>query len=108
VSREIADASYRFQREVETGDRVMIGVNKYVEETKYPFPLWREDKDFAKKQRERLSKVKRQRDMKRWEEAANNLRDACKNGANALPPTIDAVKTYMTIGEITKIYGQKS
>jgi len=108
VSREIADASYRFQREVETGDRVMIGVNKYVEETKYPFPLWREDKDFVKKQRERLNKVKRQRDMKRWEETANNLRNACKNGANALPPTIDAVKAYMTIGEITKIYGQES
>ena len=108
VSREIAHSSYRFQKEVETGDRVTIGVNKYVEEAKYPFPIWREDKDFVKKQRERLNKVKRQRDMKTWEDAANALRDACKNSANVLPATIDAVKAYMTIGEITKIYGEDS
>jgi methylmalonyl-CoA mutase N-terminal domain/subunit len=108
VSREIAHSSYRFQKEVESGDRVTIGVNKYVEEAKYPFPIWREDKDFIKKQRERLNKVKGQRDMKRWETVANALRYACKNGANVLPPTIDAVKAYMTIGEITKIYGEDS
>jgi len=46
--------------------------------------------------------------VKRWEEAANNLRDACKNGVNILPPTIDAVKAYMTTGEITKIYMENS
>jgi methylmalonyl-CoA mutase N-terminal domain/subunit len=104
VSREIADASYRFQKEVESGERVVIGVNKYVEEIKYPFPIWREDKDFIKKQLERLNRVKRERDKKRWEEAANNLRYACKNGINILPPTIEAVKAYMSLGEITKIY----
>ena len=108
VSREIALSSYRFQKEVESGDRVTIGVNKYVEEAKYPFPIWREDKNFIKKQRERLNKVKRQRDIKRWEDAANALRYACKNGANVLPATIDAVKSYMTIGEITKIYVEDS
>ncbi|MBM4446244.1 MAG: methylmalonyl-CoA mutase [Chloroflexi bacterium] len=108
VSREIADASYRFQREVESGERVIIGVNKYVEEIKYPFPIWREDKEFTEKQLARLNKVKEKRDVKRWEEAANNLRDACKNGVNILPPTIDAVKAYMTIGEITKIYMENS
>ncbi len=105
VSRGIADSSYRFQQEVEKGDRVTIGVNKYVEEAKYPFPIWREDKDFVSKQLKRLNRVKDQRDMKRWEQASNALRDACRNGANVLPPTIDAVKAYMTIGEITKIYG---
>lgn len=108
VSREIADASYRFQREVESGERVVIGVNKYVEEIKYPFPIWREDKGFRDKQLERLNRVKRERDVKRWEEAVNNLRRACKNGANIMPPTIEAVKAYMTIGEITKIYQEGS
>ena len=108
VSREIGDSSYRFQKEVESGDRVTVGVNKYVEEAKYPFPIWREDKDFIKKQLERLNKVKRQRDMKRWEEASDALRHACKNGANILPATIDAVKAYMTIGEITKVYAENS
>lgn len=108
VSREIADASYRFQKEVETGDRVMIGVNKYVEEAKYPFPLWKEDKDFVRNQRERLNRVKRRRDMKKLEDVSNNLISSCKGGANILPATIDAVKAYMTIGEITKIYGENS
>jgi len=108
VSREIADSSYRFQQEVEKGDRVTIGVNKYVEEAEYPFPIWKEDKDFIKKQLERLNKVKEQRDMKKWEDASIALRAACRNGQNVLPPTIDAVKAYMTIGEITKIYGGSS
>ncbi len=104
VSREIADASYRFQKQVESGERVVIGVNKYVEEIKYPFPIWREEKGFRERQLERLNRVKRERDVKRWEETANNLRYACKNGVNILPPTIDAVKAYMSIGEITRIY----
>ena len=104
VSREIADASYRFQKEVENGERVVIGVNKYVEESKYPFPIWREDKGFREKQLERLNRVKRERDVKRWEETANELRYACKNGINILPLTIEAVKAHMSIGEITKIY----
>lgn len=104
VSREIADASYRFQKEVESGERVVIGVNKYVEEIKYPFPIWREDRGFREKQLARLHRVKSERDMNRWQEAANNLRHACKSGANIMPPTIEAVKAYMTIGEITRIY----
>jgi methylmalonyl-CoA mutase N-terminal domain/subunit len=108
VSRQIADASYRFQREVETADRVIIGVNKYVDEAKYPFHLWREDKDFVRKQRERLNRVKRHRDMEKLEGASNNLISSCKNGVNILPATIDAVKAYMTIGEITKIYVENS
>ena len=104
VSKEIADASYRFQKEVERGERVVIGVNKYVEELKYPFPVWKEDREFTRKQLERLNRVKRERDQGKWREAANKLRDACKNGMNVLPPTIEAVKAYLTIGEITRIY----
>ena len=108
VSRGIADSSYRFQREVEKGDRVTIGVNRYVEEAKYPFSIWREDKDFIRKQLERLNRVKEQRDMKRREQASNALADACRNGANVLPATIEAVKAYMTIGEITRVYAERS
>lgn len=75
ISQQIAEASYRFQKEVEKGERVVIGVNKRVEEDQgsFNFPLWREDRDFVQKQIERLNKVRRERDSQRKDEAARNL-----------------------------------
>ncbi len=97
-----------FQKEVEKGERIIVGVNKYVEgkEEGFRFPLWREDSEFVKKQLQRLGKVRKERDSQRKDLAEKNLLAACLKGENIVPPTIEAVKAYMTVGEITQVYDQ--
>lgn len=105
ISSQIDGAAYRFQKEVESGQRVIIGVNKYVEDDgDFPLPLWREDRDFVRKQLERLNSVRRERDWERKERAEKRLIEACAAGENIVPPTVEAVNACMTIGEITKVY----
>jgi methylmalonyl-CoA mutase N-terminal domain/subunit len=106
ISEQIADASYGFQQEVETGDRTVIGVNRYVEEEEqsFRFPLWREDKDFTDKQATRTQKIRAERDPQRKDSAEADLFDACARGDNIVPPTVAAVKAYMTVGEISDVY----
>lgn len=106
VSQQIAEASYKFQKEVEKGERVVIGVNKRVDDDQgnFSFPLWREDRGFVQKQIERLNKVRRERDSQRKDEAAKNLFEACAKGYNIIPATVEAVQGYLTIGEINEIY----
>jgi methylmalonyl-CoA mutase N-terminal domain/subunit len=105
ISDQMAMASYRFQREVEKGERIIIGVNKYRDEEEgFRFPLWKEDREFVKKQIERLQRVRRERDPQLKDRAEKRLFDACLKGENIMPATIDAVKAYMTIGEITRVY----
>jgi methylmalonyl-CoA mutase N-terminal domain/subunit len=108
MSLQIAEASYRFQKEVENGERIIVGVNKHVEEKEggFRFPLWREDSEFVKKQLQRLEKVRKERDPQRKDLAEKKLLAACLKGENILPPTIEAVKAYMTVGEITQVYDQ--
>ena len=108
ISDQIAEASFEFQKEVESGERIIVGVNKYVEEKEggFQFPLWREDNEFVKKQLKRLEKVRQERDPKIKDWAEKELLAACRKGENILPPTIEAVKAYVTVGEITKIYDQ--
>jgi methylmalonyl-CoA mutase N-terminal domain/subunit len=106
ISDQVSDASYRFQKEVESGERIIVGVNKYQEEEvgDFRFPLWKEDKDFLRTQIERLDKVRRERDPQKWQRAEKALFEACARGDNIIPPTIEAVKAYMTVGEINKVY----
>jgi methylmalonyl-CoA mutase N-terminal domain/subunit len=106
ISQQMATASYRFQKEVEKGERVVIGVNKRIEDDKdnYTLPLWREDRHFVEKQIASLNRVRRERDPQHKDRAAENLFDACFTGENIVTPTIEAVKAYMTIGEIYEVY----
>lgn len=108
MSLQIAEAAHRFQKEVEKGERIIVGVNKYVEgkEEGFRFPLWREDSEFVRKQLQRLQKVRKERDPQRKDLAEKNLLAACLKGENIVPPTIEAVKAYMTVGEITQVFEQ--
>ncbi|HEY8075119.1 MAG TPA: methylmalonyl-CoA mutase family protein, partial [Labilithrix sp.] len=103
--REIAASAYRFQRQLEADERVMVGVNKYAvsDDADAKIPLLKIDEEVQKKQIANLHAVKAKRDGARVKAALESVRDAAKNKKNLMPPIIDAAKTYATQQEICDV-----
>jgi methylmalonyl-CoA mutase N-terminal domain/subunit len=108
--REIAASAYRFQRQVEAGERVMVGVNKYVEgdEREANIPLLKIDDQVPKTQLANLLRVKESRDGAKVKACLDAVRAAAEKkggekGANLMPPIIEAAKAYCTQQEICDV-----
>jgi len=101
--KEIADAAYKYQKDVESKKEIIIGVNEFVTEEEMPITTLKVDPEVRKRQIERLNKVKKERDNKKVEEALNKLRKAAEKGENIMPATFEAIKNYATIGETSNI-----
>jgi methylmalonyl-CoA mutase, N-terminal domain len=101
--REIAESAYRWQREIETGERIVVGVNGFRAEEGEPIPILKIDETVARGQVERLRAVKAERSGARVAETLGAVERACREGANVMPPIIDAVKAYATLGEISDV-----
>jgi methylmalonyl-CoA mutase N-terminal domain/subunit len=99
--RQIQEAAFLVQREIERGDRIVVGVNKYRDEGASTAPIQRIDPEGERGQIERLRRVRAERDPAAWEAALRRLEDAARGGDNLLPPLIEAVKEYATVGEIS-------
>jgi methylmalonyl-CoA mutase, N-terminal domain len=99
--RQIQEAAFRVQQEIERGDRIVVGVNRYRDETVATPPIQRIDPEGERRQVERLRRVRSERDPATWEAALRRLEDAAKSGDNLLPPLIEAVGAYATVGEIS-------
>lgn len=99
----ITDGATRRQREFDSGERVAIGVNKYRTESKLPFGAFRIDPAIEKKQIERLLQVKKERNGTMVEETLQYVREAARGEANLVPPVLEAVRAYATIGEICDV-----
>ncbi|MFW9958532.1 MAG: methylmalonyl-CoA mutase [Candidatus Odinarchaeota archaeon] len=103
--REIAEASYRYQREVESGDRIIVGVNEYIlEGEEITIPVLKIDPEVERKQIERLHKTKRDRDNRKVQNALDGLRKASEGTENVMPHIVKCVKEYASIGEIFDIW----
>ncbi|MGC8998262.1 MAG: acyl-CoA mutase large subunit family protein [Candidatus Bathyarchaeia archaeon] len=101
MQREIMESAYRYQKEVESKKRIVVGVNEFVGEEKTPIKILRIDPEIEKTLVKRLNEVKRQRDKAKVKEALENLRKAAeKEDVNLMPFIIQAVKEYATLGEI--------
>ncbi|MDQ3889550.1 MAG: methylmalonyl-CoA mutase family protein, partial [Actinomycetota bacterium] len=99
--REIADAAFRFQREVDRGERVIVGVNRYEEGGADEVEILRIDSALEEKQVERVRALRAQRDAAAIEIALERLkRDARESDVNLMPAIIAAAKAYATIGEM--------
>jgi methylmalonyl-CoA mutase N-terminal domain/subunit len=99
--REIAEASFRYQSEVEAGQRIVVGVNKYVLEDEEPITLLRIDPALERKQIERLAAVRARRDSAAVESRLGALKEAAaKDGVNLMPLIVDASRDYVTLGEM--------
>jgi len=101
---EISDAAYLYQRQLDAGEKIMIGINKYVTEEEVEIPLVEIDDQVEKDQIERLHATKRKRDNRKVKECLDDIRNACKKGDNVMPHCIEAVKNYATVQEICDVY----
>ena len=101
---EIADAAYTFQRQIESGEKIMVGVNKYVTEAEHPMPLVEIDDKVGEEQIRRLKDLRRRRDSRAVSQSLADIRAACKTGANVMPHCIAAVKNLATEQEICDVY----
>jgi len=98
--REVADASYKFQQAVERREKVIVGVNDYVQEDEAPVPILYIDETTAEKQFARLEQLKRTRDGDRVNRALDALREAARGTANTMYPLLDCARAYATVGEM--------
>jgi methylmalonyl-CoA mutase N-terminal domain/subunit len=101
--QEIADASYRHQTEVDTGERTIVGVNRYVSEDPPAIPILEMDPEGYERQINRLERLRAERDNEQMQSSLDALRDACANDKNVMPYLVDCAKAYATLGEITDV-----
>ncbi|MFX1579070.1 MAG: methylmalonyl-CoA mutase [Promethearchaeota archaeon] len=103
--REIADASYRYQKEIENGERTIVGVNDYVlEGEEITIPVLKIDPEVERRQIERTQKIRKDRDNKKVEDILDGLRKASEGDENVMPYIISAVREYATVGEIFQVW----
>ncbi len=100
---EIADAAYRYQREIDEGTRKIVGVNAYEDKKPYEIHILRMDPDGYSRQLKRLSEVRKTRDNGRVGQALDKLRIACEGTENTMPYLMDCVRAYATLGEIVSV-----
>lgn len=98
--REIQESAYQYQKAVERGDQVIVGVNKFEMEEKTPIQTLVIDDAVRDHQVERLEQTRAQRDAGAVHNALEKLKGAAKNEQNTMPATIEAVRAYATLGEI--------
>ncbi len=103
MQREIEDAAYRYQREVESEGRVIVGVNRYTSGGKddLDIELHTVDETIRKRQKERLSELKESRDNAAVENALARLKNAAENPENLLYPMKEALANLATLGEVS-------
>ncbi|HWU38481.1 MAG TPA: methylmalonyl-CoA mutase family protein [Candidatus Acidoferrum sp.] len=100
IQREIAQEAYRQQQRVESGEKVVVGVNRFARPEEPKVALYEPDPQILGRQRERLARVKVQRDAGRVAETLRNLTEAARGTANLMPFLIECVKAYCTVGEM--------
>jgi methylmalonyl-CoA mutase, N-terminal domain len=101
--QEISDAAYRYQQEIDTRARTIVGVNEHVDNQPVRIPILEMDPQGFQRQVQRLEKLRRERDNGRVGQALDNLRLACQGTQNTMPCLLDAVRAYATLGEIVGV-----
>lgn len=106
IQREIQESAYAYQKSVESGDRIVVGVNKFqVEDEKLP-ELLKVKPEVEAQQRTQLKELRQQRDNVSVQAALQQLGEAAQTDANLMPAIIAAVRTYATLGEICDVLRQ--
>ena len=102
--REIGESAYRHQREVDTGDRTIVGVNRYVSETPPMDNLLRVNPEVARQQAERLADLRKRRDNRQVKASLARLEEVAHTSENSIPVTLECVENYCTLGEICHVF----
>ena len=104
LQREIAEAAYRYQREVDREERITVGVNQFVSDAPPAIPLLRVDKDGEEYHVGRLNQIRRRRDNEDVRRKLQALEQAARGSKNLMPPLLDAVKAYVSLGEAMGVF----
>ena len=98
--KEIANASYKYQQEIENQGRIIVAVNQFQQKEPCTVPLLKIDEGVAKQQEEELNKLKQERENEVVTEKLKNLKEAAQGTENLMPYIMDAIRAYASIGEI--------
>ncbi len=102
--REIASSAYRLQQQIESGEKTVVGVNKYEQDDETDIPMLRVDPTIEKEQVQSLREVKAERDDQGVAEALAAIADACRTDRNVMPTIVDAARAYCTEQEICDVF----
>ena len=102
--REIGESAYKHQREVDSGERTVVGVNRYVSDTPPIGNLLRVDPEVARQQSERLARLRQGRNNAQVEASLGRLEEVARTDENSVPATLECVENYCTLGEICQVF----
>ena len=102
--REIGDAAYQHRQEVESGDKTIVGVNRFVTEDPTVEDLMRVDEAAARSQIERLERLRRERDGEQVRQSLDRLAEVARSDENTVPAILDCVESFCTLGEICEVF----
>jgi len=97
----IREAAYNKQKDVQTKNRIVVGVNDYVDREEIDIPTFKPPKESARRQIEKLKRLKSRRNSRAVQEALERVKDVAKTEENLVPAVVDAVRQYATLGEIS-------
>ncbi|MGX4599679.1 acyl-CoA mutase large subunit family protein [Faecalimicrobium sp. JNUCC 81] len=100
IQQEIMDSAYKYQREIESNEKVIVGVNKFQIEEDAPKGLLRVDPIVGERQKEKLQELRDNRDNDKVQRALQDLKVACEGEENVMPYILEAVRAYATLGEV--------
>ncbi|MBL7700281.1 MAG: methylmalonyl-CoA mutase [Chitinophagaceae bacterium] len=100
IQEEIARSAYQFQKKVETNEKIIVGMNRFVSEEKNSAPVFRVDDSIRLVQSEKIERLKRRRDPARVDSILQTLNDCASSDDNIMPVVLEAVENYITLGEI--------
>jgi len=103
LQQEIANSAYKYQREIDTKRRIIVGVNEYTTEEHEEVPLLKIDPKVEEEQIAKLQKLRRERDNQKIKQILQKLHDEAEKNVNLMPTIIEAVKAYATLGEICDV-----
>jgi methylmalonyl-CoA mutase N-terminal domain/subunit len=98
--KEIANASYKYQQEIENRERTIVAVNQFQQKEPCSVPLLKIDEEVAKQQENDLNRIKQERDSDKVKEKLRDLKEAAEGNDNLMPYIMDAIRVYASIGEI--------
>ncbi|MGB3155070.1 MAG: methylmalonyl-CoA mutase family protein, partial [Chitinophagaceae bacterium] len=110
IQQEIAKSAYEYQRNIETGEKIIVGVNKFEVDKETPIPLLRVDDSIRQVQVEKLKVLRNNRDHAKVDQLLQIINDKASSGENMMPAVVEAVENKCTLGEIAdtlrEVYGE--
>ena len=110
MQNKIADSAYAYQKNIESGEKIIVGVNKFISAIKNPIPLLKIDESIRQDQINKLNKIKESRNQANVDKCLFAIKQSAKGTENLMPFVIEAVENYCTLGEISdtlrSVYGE--